>query len=73
MSAIRLISRNNGRRAQHHGLHHGVVAAEHAVDDHLAEARDGEDLLRQYRARQQLAKLQCAQRHHRDQRRSRSA
>ena len=49
-------------------LHDGVVAVEHAVDEELAEARDGEDLLGQHRAREQAAELDGAERDDRDQR-----
>src|SRR6185437_2165111 len=34
-----------GRGEKHHTLHHRVVAVEDGIDDELAEARDGEDLL----------------------------
>ena len=46
------------RRAQHDALHHRVVAVEDRIDDQLAEARDGEDLLGQHRAGEQLAEQQ---------------
>src|SRR5581483_2375779 len=40
------VQRDVDRRGyQHHALHHGVVAVEHGIDDQLAEAGNGEDLL----------------------------
>src|SRR5579875_433656 len=56
------------RRHQHHTLHHREVAIEDGVDDELAEAGNGEDLLGEHRAREELAKLEGAQGDHRDQR-----
>ena len=40
---------------QHDALHHRIVAVEDRIDDELAEARNGEDLLGQHGARQQRA------------------
>ncbi len=56
------------RRDQHHALHDRVVAVEHAVHQHLAEAGDGEDLLGQHGAREQPPELDGPQRDDRDQR-----
>ena len=39
------------RRHQHDPLHHRIVAVEHRIDHHLAEARNAEHLLGQHRAR----------------------
>ena len=43
----------HGRRAEHHGLDNGIVAAKHAIDDHLAKAGYGKNLFGQHRSRQQ--------------------
>src|SRR3954454_22529472 len=57
-----------GRGDEHHTLDDGVVAVEHGVYDKLAEARDGEDLLGQHRAREKRAELERAERDDRRQR-----
>src|SRR3546814_7767589 len=51
-----------------HALHDRIVAREYGIDDELAEAGDGEDLLGQHSTAQELAEQQRAQRHHRQQR-----
>src|SRR3546814_2935853 len=56
------------RGAEHHALHDRIVAREYGIDDELAEAGDGEDLLGQHSTAQELAEQQRAQRHHRQQR-----
>src|SRR6185437_4558605 len=54
----------HGRRHQHDALNDGVIAVENRIDDELAEAGDGEDLLGEHRARQQRAEFERAERNH---------
>ncbi len=56
------------RRAKDDALNDRVVAVEHGIDDELAEAGNGEDLLGQHRAREKLAEQQRRERDDRDQR-----
>src|SRR6266851_2308794 len=51
-----------GRGEEHDALHHGIVAVEHGIDDELAETGDGEDLLGQDGAGEQLAEFERAER-----------
>src|SRR5438270_484102 len=51
----------DARRHQHDALHHGIVAVEHGIHDELAEAGNGEDLLGQHGAGQELAELERAE------------
>src|SRR5258708_30284996 len=45
------------RGEQDDALDHGVVAVEHGIDDELAEAGNGEDLLGQHGTREELAEF----------------
>src|SRR5438477_5678187 len=57
-----------GRGEEDDALHHGIVAVEHGIDDKLAEPGNGEDLLRQDGAGEQLAELERTERDDRDER-----
>src|SRR5947209_12154411 len=50
------------RGEEHDALHHRVVAVEHGIDDELAEAGNGEDLLGEHRAGEQLAEFEGSER-----------